>query len=171
MFARTDDVLRALKKGAEWVAVSLFTALFGTFLLQIFTRYVLNNPLGWTLELCLAAWLWVVFWSAAFLVREQQHVAFNIFYLGATPPVRRIFALAGAVSLLAAFLIAFPPTWDFIAFMKIDSTPVLKIRFDVLFVVFAVFMAAVIVRSIVRIRRLLSPDWETETEDVGSGSL
>ena len=89
MPSRLQAIGGVLRRGAEWVAVILFTALFGAFLLQIFTRYVLDNPLGWTLELCLAAWLWVVFWSATFLVREQNHVAFNIFYLAASPPTSR----------------------------------------------------------------------------------
>ncbi len=34
-----------------------------TFILQIVTRYVINHPLGWTLEACLTLWLWLVFWG------------------------------------------------------------------------------------------------------------
>ena len=54
-----------LRKGADYVAVGLLTAMFLSFLLQIFSRYVLVNPLGWTLEACLVTWLWLVFWSCA----------------------------------------------------------------------------------------------------------
>ena len=171
MPSRLQAIGGVLRRGAEWVAVILFTALFGAFLLQIFTRYVLDNPLGWTLELCLAAWLWVVFWSATFLVREQNHVAFNIFYLAASPPTRRVLAVLSTIVLLVGFAVMLPPTWDFVSFMKIDSTPVLKIRFDYLFAIFLIFVVAVIVRAAMRLRRLMSPTWEAEANDMGSGGL
>jgi hypothetical protein len=35
---------------------------------------------GWTLELCLALWVWIVFWGAAFVVRERDHVTFDVIY-------------------------------------------------------------------------------------------
>jgi C4-dicarboxylate transporter DctQ subunit len=165
------NVRKGLKSGAELVAVALFIAMFGAFLLQVFTRYVLNNPLGWTVEVCLATWLWVVFWSAAFLIREPQHVTFNIFYHAAPAPVRRVFALLSAGALLIAFAISLAPTWDFVSFMKIDKTPVVGLRFDYLFVIYVIFILAVIVRAAMRIFVLLSPRWREETGEIGGGGL
>ena len=64
--------IKYLRKGAEFVAVTLFIAMFGSFLLQVFMRYVLNRPLGWTSEACVIFYIWVVFWTAALLVREPR---------------------------------------------------------------------------------------------------
>ena len=44
-----------------------------THLLQIFSRYVLNSPFGWTLELCRILWVWIVFFCCAFLVQEKDY--------------------------------------------------------------------------------------------------
>ena len=71
-------------------------AMFCTFLLQIFSRYVLQAPFGWTLELCLILWVWIVFFGNAFLVRERDHVTFDIFYLAARGRLRQILALIAA---------------------------------------------------------------------------
>lgn len=154
-----------MKRGADYVAVGLLTAMFLSFLLQIFSRYVLVNPLGWTLEACLVTWLWLVFWSCAFIVRERDHVTFNLLYLTTPAPARRVLALLASVALVAAFLVSLPATVDFVTFMKIESTSLLRIRFDFLFAIYPIFLVAVAVQGITRIVRLLSPAWREETDE------
>jgi TRAP-type C4-dicarboxylate transport system permease small subunit len=156
-----------LKRGADYVAVGLLTAMFLSFLLQIFSRYVLVSPLGWTLEACLVTWLWLVFWSCAFIVRERDHVTFNLFYVAMPAPLRRVLALLASAALVAAFLVSLPATVDYVAFMKIESTSLLRIRFDFLFAIYPIFLVAVVVQGITRIARLLSPVWRDETDEPG----
>ena len=54
-----------LIRGAEAVAALLLAALFLTFLVQVFSRYVMQTPFGWTLELSLILWVWLVFFASA----------------------------------------------------------------------------------------------------------
>ncbi len=152
--------LRIASRGAELVGAAIFATMFGAFLLQIFMRYVVNQPLGWTLELCMVAYLWLVFWGCAFLLRERDHIAFNIAYHAAPPPVRRILAAVSAVVLAAAMIAALPATFDFVSFMGRTSTWVLHIRFDLLFSIFLVFMAAVAIRQLIHLRQLFGADWQ-----------
>ncbi len=152
--------LGALSRGAELVGAAIFATMFGAFLLQIFMRYVVNQPLGWTLELCMVAYLWLVFWGCAFLLRERDHIAFNIVYNGAPPPVRRVLAAVSAAVLAAAMIAALPATFDFVSFMGRTSTWVLHIRFDVLFSIFLIFMAAVAIRQLIHLRQLLGRHWQ-----------
>jgi TRAP-type C4-dicarboxylate transport system permease small subunit len=149
----------ALKRGAELVGGLLLAAMFGAFLLQVFTRYVLHRPLDWTLEVCLITYVWFVFWACAFLLRERDHVAFGLLYQSVRPPVRRLFALISAATMAGLFLAALPATWEFIAFMARDRTWVLGLRFDLVFGVFLVFMLTVIARSVRSLGRLLGRDW------------
>ncbi len=137
-----------LRRAAESVAVGLLTAIFVLFILQIFTRYVIRQPLGWTLEACLVAWLWLVFWSAAFTLRNEDHVRFTILSDMVRPGLRRLFAVAAALCLIAAFAMSLPATVDFVAFMAIEKTSLLKIRFDYVFSVYLIFAVAVIVRCV-----------------------
>ena len=97
---------RWLNKAAEGVAAAMLAAMFLTFVLQVFSRYVLVNPIGWTLELCLTLWVWIVFWGNAFVVRDKDHVAFDILYLSVPPGPRRVLALISVFSIYAVFLIA-----------------------------------------------------------------
>ena len=153
------------RKGAEAVAVVVFLGLFGTFLLQIFMRYVVNYPLSWTIEACMITYIWVVFWSSAFLLRERDHVAFTVLLEAAPPRGRRVMALAGALAVGLAFLFAYLAEYEFITFMKIDVTPALHLRFDWVFSVWLLFAAMVIFRSGQTVLRLLGPDWRRHVAD------
>lgn len=139
-------LLAWLRRGTESVAVGLLTAIFVLFILQIFTRYVIRQPLGWTLEACLIAWLWLVFWSAAFTLKNEDHVRFTVLIDGVGPKLRHIFLVLSALSLITAFALSLPATADFIGFMEIESTSLLKIRFDYVFSIYLIFAVAIILR-------------------------
>lgn len=140
-----------LQRRADNVAVALLTAMFFVFILQIFCRYVINYPLGWTIEACLLCWLWLVFWGGAFNISDYDHVRFDILQNAVPGFVRGIFALISAAAIIAGLAVSFPATLDFVQFMKIESTSLLKIRFDYVFAIYLVFAVAIIVRYGLRI--------------------
>jgi TRAP-type C4-dicarboxylate transport system permease small subunit len=136
------------------VAAGMLAALFGTFLLQIFTRYVISAPLGWTVELSLTLWLWLIFWGSAVVLDEREHVRFDIVYHWVGARTRRIFALVSAIALFAGFAASYPATLDYITFYRIKSSATLGIRLDVVFSVYGLFAAAMIIRQGWRVWRL-----------------
>ena len=69
-----------LRRRAENVAVALLSVMFATFIIQIFARYVLNRPVGWSEEVIITTWLWTVLWGAAFILRESEEIRFDIVY-------------------------------------------------------------------------------------------
>ncbi len=167
-----NTVFKLFTRGAEFVAATMLAAMFLTFLLQIFSRYVLLTPFGWTLELCLILWVWTVFFGCAFLVREKDHVTFDIFYLAAPRRVRQILAIVACASVLIGMGWALLPTWDYIDWMKIRKTTTVKnpltgakIPMRTIFSIYAVFMAMLILRygwRLVEILRDGPPDEDHE---------
>ena len=147
--------LQWLHRRADNVAVGFLAAMFLSFLLQIFTRYVINYPLGWTLEACLTAWLWTVFWGSAFLLDDRDHVRFDIFYLAGSRRTRRILAIVSAIAILAGFLAALPATYDYITFYKIKKSATIRIRLDIVFSIYGIFAVAVITRYALRAWQLV----------------
>lgn len=146
--------LRWLSARADNVAAGLLAAMFLTFLVQILARYVFNHPVGWTLELCLTFWLWLVFWESAFLLRDGDHVRFDLFYQMAGPRLRRTLAMVGALGILVGFLAALPATFDYITFYKIKKSATLRIRLDYVFSVYGAFAVAVVLRYAWRLWKL-----------------
>ncbi len=140
-------------RGVEFIAAAMLAAMFLTFLIQIFSRYVLLQPFGWTLELCLILWVWIVFFGCAFMVRERDHVTFDIFYLAAPRRIRQILALMAAAAIIIGMGWALLPTWDYIDWMKIRKTATVenpftgnKIPMRTIFSIYAIFMVALIAR-------------------------
>ncbi len=154
-----------LIKFTEAVAAALLIALFLTFLLQIFSRYILVQPFGWTVELCLTLWIWIVFWGNAFIVRHDQHVSFDMLYFAVRPGFRRLFALISAAAVAIAMAVSLYPTWDYIDFMKIQKSASLGIPLRTVFSVYLIFTLATAIAYAWRFFRLArheNPDREAD---------
>lgn len=156
-------VLKWFQRRADNVAVGLLTAIFLSFILQIFSRYVIRQPVGWTLEACLLAWLWLVFWSTAFTLKEKDHVRFTVLCDHAGPNVRRVFMIITAICVVAALAISLPATYDFVSFMKIEKTSLLKVRFDYVFSIYLIFAVAIITRYVWRVVQIVRGQDEENT--------
>ncbi len=131
---------------AHDIAALMLGALFVVFLIQILSRYVLNAPALWTLEACLTLWLWVVFWGGAFVLQEKDHVRFDVLYFAVGRNLRRIFAIVSAIAIGGGMLAALPATWSYITFYQIKRSAVLGIRLDIVFSIYGVFAAMLVIR-------------------------
>ena len=157
-----QSVRARLRFLAELVSVLLFVAMFAAFLLQVFTRYVLNDPVAWTQEFVLITYIWIIFWCGAFLLREREHITFDMIFMSLPPTRRRWLAVALTILIGVAFVAAIPGTLDYVSFMKIEKSPVIGIRFDFLYSIFVIFTVAVVVGAMIRVWRLLRHSWEDE---------
>ncbi len=148
--------MKAFMKGfsrlTEAIAGGMLAAIFLIFLLQILLRYFFT-PAGWTLELIGILWVWVIFFSCAFIVRERDHVKFDIIYLSVPMRVRQVFAMLAAAAIVVGMLYSFLPSWDYIDWMKIRKTSTVrnpfsgeKIPLRTVFSIYAVFMLVVAAR-------------------------
>src|SRR5512140_1140116 len=99
-----------LRARAENITVMLIATMFICFLLQIVFRYVLNRPLGWTEEVTVLCWVWVVLWGASFIVADADEVRFDIFYNLVPPGVRRFFTIVASFALIVLILLSLPAT-------------------------------------------------------------
>src|SRR6266513_5261992 len=92
------EVARWLRRRAENIAVALLSVMFATFIVQIFARYVLNNPVGWSEEVVITTWLWTVLWGAAFILSEKEEIRFDIIYSNISEHVKRIFTVITGIA-------------------------------------------------------------------------
>jgi C4-dicarboxylate transporter DctQ subunit len=160
-----------LYRRAENVLAAMLAVMFFAFLLQIVFRYVLNLPVGWTNELSAILWIWLVLFGAAFVVREEEEMRFDLLYASAGSKVRRTMFLTSAAVLILLYSVSFPAVLDYVTFMKVEKSSYLKIRFDWLFSIYIVFVVAIIVRYLWlgwRVLRGTAPD-EFDPTKAGSG--
>src|SRR3954463_7842537 len=115
MNPRVVEIGRWLRRRAENVAVALLTVMFATFIVQIFFRYVLNNPVGWSEEVIITTWLWTVLWGAAFVLSEAEEIRFDILYSNIPEPIRRVFTVITGVALVVLYAVSIPAAWSYVS--------------------------------------------------------
>lgn len=149
----------------EAVAAAMMAAMFLTFILQIIVRYSARLPwlaesvplldpslYGWTLEFCLLMWIWLVFWGNAFIVKDRDHVTFDILFYHVRPAIRRWFVIIAGVVICVAMVISIEPTWAKFYILRLKKTATLShvfgdwIRMRDIYSVYMLFLIAVALR-------------------------
>ena len=135
-----------IRRRAENVVAGLLGVMFLAFIVQIVFRYVFDFPVGWTAELSVIAWLYMVLLGSALWLREGEEIRFDLVSDSLGPRGRRVVTAIAGLAAVVLFGMAMPATWKYVTFMKVESTSYLKIRLDWLYAVYLVFAVAVVVR-------------------------
>ena len=146
MTTRLLAVGRRLRRGTEAVAALMLATMFVCFILQIFFRYVLNSPVGWTEELSTLMWIWGILWGAVFVLKERDEVRFDIIYSVMSGRTRRVFTVITGTALVSLYLIALPGVFAYVTFMKVEKSAYLGIRLDYLYSIYLVFAVGAVGR-------------------------
>ena len=129
----------------KYVPMLAFLVLFFTFILQIICRYFFV-PLTWPLELTLICFIWVALLGGLYAKRTNSHVVFSMVYDVVGPNWQLAMRLVGNILVLASFCIALYPSYEYVLFMGFKKSNVLKIRMDIAFFPFVIFLIFMIGR-------------------------
>jgi C4-dicarboxylate transporter, DctQ subunit len=135
-----------LRRRAENIAAGLLAVMFAAFVLQIVFRYLFNFPIGWTSELTLVCWLWLVLFGSAFVLTENEEIRVDLIYGAAPKRVRIGMAILSAVALVLLYGASLKASFDYVSFMKVEKSSYLRIRMDWLYSIYLVFLVAIIAR-------------------------
>lgn len=99
-----------MRKGFEgflkFVLIALFAIIIVCVSLQVFYRYVLNDPLTWSEELARFSFMWMVFLGLGLAERDDQHIAVD-FFVGKMPSgIQRIVRIAVEIFCIAVLAVA-----------------------------------------------------------------
>jgi C4-dicarboxylate transporter, DctQ subunit len=146
--SNTPSIGSWLRKRAENVIVALFAIMFISFLLQIAFRYLLDRPLGWTDEVVVLCWVWLVLWGAAFILSDKDEIRFDIVYELVPERTRRTFTVISSLALVVLFVVSLPASWNYVLFMKREKSAYLGMPFDYLYSIYIIFSVACIVKHV-----------------------
>jgi TRAP-type C4-dicarboxylate transport system permease small subunit len=158
-----------LRRRAEDVAAALLAAMFAAFVVQVFMRYVLNSPVGWSTEICTIAWLWGILWGSSLVLRDSEEIRFDVVCELVGNRTKRLFTVLSSAALVVLYGFSLPATIDYISFMQVEKSAYLGIRFDYLFSIYIVFAVASIVRHLWMIWRSIRGETSGAAEAGGSG--
>lgn len=134
-----QSALKLIIRIGEFVAAMMMAAMFSTFILQVLVRYTARaewiaeaipiidpNLYGWTLEFCLVLWIWLVFWGNSLIVRERDHVIFDLIYINVNPKTRKWMAIISCIAISIGFFWALEPTWAKFYILRLKRTATLS---------------------------------------------
>ena len=159
--------LQWMRRRAENIAAGMLAVMFAAFVLQIVFRYFFNFPIGWTSELTVVMWLWIVLWGAAFVLKENEEVRFDLLTGAVARRTRIGMGIVAALSLLILYGRSLPASWSYVTFMKVEKSSYLKIRMDWLFSIYLVFLVAILIRYLWLLSRLVRGR-EAEEADISA---
>lgn len=122
-----------------------FIIMFLTFVAQVISRYVFNNPLTWAFEITVIGFSWIVILGACYAMRKRTHVVFTMIYDMLSVEKAAFTRLLGNIIIFTAFILLVIPSWKYINFMSFQSTSVFKIKLSYVFMPFVYFLFSIIV--------------------------
>jgi C4-dicarboxylate transporter, DctQ subunit len=134
------------RRFADNVLVAMMAVMFTTFIAQVVFRYVFNKPLGWTDELSTQVLLWGILWGAAFVMRNDEDIRFDLLYNLLPHTARRWLTVVSSCSIVAILLISFPATWSYVSFMKVEKSAAMGLPMNWVFSIYIVFLIAMVIR-------------------------
>jgi TRAP-type C4-dicarboxylate transport system permease small subunit len=135
--------------------------MFVTVIIGVFWRYILDNPLLWTINAATIAFIWVVMIASGPANRHNDHIQFDLIYNRVRPSVRRWMRIVGDLLIIVPFAAAIPATVDYIGFVGGNKVTGLNLTFDWAYSCVLVFLVATVLHR----GRLLLLDLRGRLED------
>ncbi|WP_213939060.1 TRAP transporter large permease subunit [Pseudomonas sp. dw_612] len=122
---------RALDTGLRWLtegsAALLVVVEVSLLFCNVFSRYVLNQPIVWGDELASLLFLWLAMLGSVVAMRRGEHMRLTSF-IGRLPLEKRAFIdTLGAVIVIAFIGLLFTPAWEYVSDEWIITTAALEI--------------------------------------------
>lgn len=135
--------------GVATIALFAIILLTGT---NVFSRYVLNNPLPWVEEITIGLFVWLVFIGISSAMKRDSHIGVDYFVKRMPRPLRILGNIIRAVAIYYVLFYVFVYLgYDLIATRKI--TPILGISYKVINIAIpigAVLTAVHFTRTLIR---------------------
>ena len=125
-----DEAVDLAQFGFEdWVAFGLFWIMAAVVFYQVFTRYVMDDPAGWTEEIARYFLVAVVFVGAAMSVRKNNHIQVDYFYRLMPQAMGRV--LSTAVDLVRCLFLGYASWLTWLLLQRIGNQPMAVIDLPV----------------------------------------
>jgi TRAP-type transport system small permease protein len=136
-----------------YLAVVILAALILSVSLEVFFRYVLNNPSPQLFELSIYCFVWVIYLGGALATRYNQHVRFDLIYRALPEKGRRIIEIVFTLVINAVLLVLVVPSIRYTIQMYPIKASALRVPWTFLLLVFPIFLVLVLVHNFTDIVR------------------
>ena len=137
------------------VAVS-FTILIAACVLQVFTRFVLNNSLSWTEELARYAFIWSNLLGAAICTQKSSHATVTAITDALPKKVQTVLKIAVNLIIILVAYVLVRYGWKVVMSTRMQLSPALRISMSYVYASAPVCGVLVIFYSVVHLAESLA---------------
>lgn len=138
-------VLKAIEVHLAAVCLAV---MFSVFILQVGFRYVLRNPLAWTHEIAIFAFIWTILFGSLQARNDNSHVAFALLYEKMPPWLQKTCRIVSNAFIGTSLLILFFASIEYIGFLSTRKSIALGIPFSYAFAPLLLFMLIIVYHCI-----------------------
>lgn len=135
-----------------YIPMTALCILFLTFIWAIIKRYVFNSPCNWATDVELGAYIWLVLFSASYVMRLDKHVRFTMVYDLFGKKVQFLIRVASNLFVSITFGILFIPTVKHLIRLRTIG-PALQLPLKFYYMPIIWFIACVIINSLISLVR------------------
>jgi TRAP-type C4-dicarboxylate transport system permease small subunit len=128
----------------KYVPVFSFAAMFVTFIMQVFFRYIIRQPLTWSMEIIVIGFVWTVVFGACYTMRRRSHVKFTMIYDRLPPIPAAVIRMIGNSIIAGTFACLVSAAYRYSFFVGFQKTAVFRISYTVIFMPFVYFLCSII---------------------------
>jgi TRAP-type C4-dicarboxylate transport system permease small subunit len=129
------------------IATLIFFLLIITVSIEVFSRYVLNNPLPKFFELSVYSFVWLIYLGAALAKRYNQHIRFDIFYRKFSKRTRLFVDTFFDILTNIAILFLFIPSIEYTIWNYRIKASALRIPWTYLLLCFPIFVCLILIHN------------------------
>ena len=144
--------IRSLAGIYKWLLIFFTASMFVIVGINVFSRYVLNNSLGWADELARFVFIWISFLGAVIAYHEHEHVGLDLL-INRIPSrkVQIILRLIGEIGVTLVLLCLLYYGWV-VSMSATNVSPALYIPMKVVYIIVPVCAALMLIINVLHIK-------------------
>lgn len=147
--------LQKINKYVDKIAGSMIVVLFSVMIiscvLQVFTRFVLNDSLSWTEELSRYTFIWANLLGAAFCVRNNKHAQVTVIFDALPSKLRKYFTLIIQLLIITVASVMVVQGLKVAQITQAQFSPSLNIHISLIYLALPVSGLLIIIYSLINI--------------------
>ncbi|WP_332696262.1 TRAP transporter small permease [Halalkalibacter lacteus] len=126
------------------------------FIIQIFSRYILKDPVTWTYEVTTIAFIWTVLLGSSYAKRTSDHVDFGVIYDLFNDKWKRYSRIVVNILLIILLTFLIVPVYEYLDFLSTQNSHVLRIPMNFAYAPFLILIISLVIYSVTQMIKDIS---------------
>lgn len=149
LFAQPASIISLMTKLLDLIedalGVVFFTGMFGAICMQVFARYILNDPLVWPMEFSTYCYIYIVYIGSVMAMRRGSHVSFDLIHAHMPARMKVAVTVMGNLIIISSLVYLMPSAVRYIGFIGDVRSSSLQIPWAWVLWVFPVTMGLCVI--------------------------